>query len=140
MIWITPLTLQEINERARGSLSDHLGIEFTAVDDNSLTATMLIRPHTMQPMGIVHGGASAALAETVGSAAGNYCVDQKKAVCVGIELNINHLRMMRSGLVKATASPLHLGKQTQVWDIRITEESGKLSAIARLTLMVILKK
>ncbi|HLB52960.1 MAG TPA: hotdog fold thioesterase [Chlamydiales bacterium] len=139
MIWTTPITLEELNERAKNSLSDHLGIQFTKIDDHSLTATMPVDFRTLQPVGILHGGASAALAETIGSAAGNYCVDQEKFICVGLELNINHLRMIKSGIITAITTPLHLGKKTQVWEIKITDTNSKLIAISRLTLMVIPK-
>lgn len=139
MIWFSAFTVDEINRRAQNSLSDHLGIQFTKVEANSLTAKMPVISKTMQPIGILHGGASAALAETVASAAGNYCVDQENQVCVGVELNVNHLRMVNSGYVLATATPFHLGKKSQVWEIRITDEKGKLIAISRLTLMVLPK-
>src|SRR3989344_2145815 len=133
-IWVHPLSLEEINRRAKNTLSDHLKIEFIKVGDDHLIARMPIESHTHQPMGIMHGGASAALAETVASAAGNYCVDQSTKICVGLELNINHLRPVRSGFIHAVASPLHLGKTTQVWDIKIHDETKRLVSVARLTL------
>ncbi len=139
-IWITPITLDDINHRARGTLSDHLGIEFTNVGDDHLVATMPIDQRTLQPMGIMHGGASCALAETVGSAAANYCIDQREKVCVGLDININHIRPVRSGIVTAVAKPLHLGKTTQVWEIKIHNEQKQLVSAARLTLAVIGKK
>ena len=134
--WVHPIALDEINRRAKDTLVDHLGIEFVEVGDDFLTARMPIAKEVMQPMGIMHGGASAALAETVASAAANYCVDQKTKVCVGLELNINHIRPMRTGHIDAVAKPLHLGKTTQVWEIKIYEKE-KLVSAARLTLMVI---
>lgn len=139
MIWKTEVSLEEINTRSKNSLSDHLGIEFVDVGDNHLTARMPIAAQVMQPMGIMHGGASAALAETVASAAANYCVDQSKHVCVGLELNINHIRAMRSGYIDAVATPLHLGKTTQVWDIKIYDAEKKIVSISRLTLSVLTK-
>ncbi len=139
-IWTTPISVEEINKRARHSLSDHLGIEFTEIGDEHLTATMPIDPRTVQPMGILHGGASGALAETVGSAAANYCIDQNVKMCVGLELNINHLRQVRIGKVTGVAKPLHLGKTTQVWEIKIYNEERVLVAISRLTMAVIEKK
>src|SRR3989344_7090440 len=138
-IWISPISLEDINKRARNSLSDHLGIEFIEIGDEHLSATMPIDPRTIQPMGILHGGASSALAETVGSAAANYCVDQNTKVCVGLELNINHLRQVRMGKVTAVAKPLHIGKTTHVWEIKIYNEQKQLVAISRLTLVVIEK-
>ena len=139
-IWITPLTLDEINLRADRSLSSHLGIVFTKVGSDFLEASMPVDERTMQPMGIMHGGASCALAETVGSAAANYCVDQKLKVCVGVDININHIRAVRSGIVLATAKPLHLGKSTQVWEIKIVNPAEQLISVARLTMAVIAKR
>ncbi len=140
-IWKTPITLEEVNRRAKNSLSDHLGIEFTDVGDEHLTATMPIDHRTIQPMGVMHGGASCALAETVGSAAANYCVDQTEKVCVGLDININHIRAVRSGgVVTGIARPLHLGNTTQVWEIKIFNELKQLVSISRLTMAVIGKQ
>jgi 1,4-dihydroxy-2-naphthoyl-CoA hydrolase len=136
-MWKSTISLEEINARAKNSLSDHLGITFVEVGDDFLTARMPIASEIMQPMGIMHGGASAALAETVASAAANYCVDPTKKVCVGLELNINHIRPMYSGHIDAIARPLHLGKTTQVWDIKIYEPGHKLVSVSRLTLAVV---
>lgn len=139
-IWKTFFTPEEVNVRAEKSLSDHLGIRFIEVGDDFLIAAMPVDERTIQPMGMLHGGASAALAETVGSAAANYCVDQEAYVCVGLDLNINHLRAIQSGSVKAIAKPFHLGRTTQVWEIKIFNEREELAAISRLTLAVIAKK
>jgi len=139
-IWFMSVTLEEINRRAKQSLSDHLAIEFIEIGNNYLSAKMPVNTRTMQPMGILHGGASCALAETVGSAAANYCIDQEKAVCVGLEINVNHIKSVKDGFVVAKAMPLHLGKTTQVWDIQIRTEALLLVAISRLTLAVLQKK
>jgi 1,4-dihydroxy-2-naphthoyl-CoA hydrolase len=136
MIWKAPVHVDEINHRCRGSMIDYLGIEFTEIGDEYLSAKMPVDTRTHQPMGIVHGGATAALAETVASAAANYCVDPSK-VCVGLDLNINHIRTVSSGFVTAVAKPLHLGKTTQVWEIKITNEHGQLVSAARLTVAVL---
>lgn len=136
-IWITPLLLSEVNERAKESLCSHLEIQFTEVGKDFLKASMPVKKNTMQPMGILHGGASAALAESVGSAAANFCVDQAHKVCVGLELNINHMRAVKEGFVTAVAKPLHLGKTTQVWEIQIYEKDQQRVAVARLTMMVL---
>jgi len=139
-IWITPISIEEINKRARNTLSDHLGIEFTEVGDDHLAASMPVDGRTCQPMGVLHGGASCALAETVGSAAANYCVDQTQKVCVGLDINANHLRPVRVGSsVSAIAKPLHLGKTTQVWEIKIYNESKQLVSVSRLTMAVLTK-
>lgn len=136
MIWKTPVTPQEINERCHSTLVDHLGIEFIEVGAQHMSAKMPVDMRTYQPAGIVHGGATAALAETVASAAANYCVEKGK-VCVGLELNINHIRAVSSGFVTAITSPLHIGKSTQVWEIKVINEEGQLISAARLTLAVI---
>ncbi|HSX10891.1 MAG TPA: hotdog fold thioesterase [Chlamydiales bacterium] len=133
MIWKQPVTVEEINHRCRNTLCDHLGIEFIEIGDDHMTARMPVDRRTHQSMGSVHGGATAALAETVGSAAANYCIDKTK-VAVGLDLNINHIRGVSSGYVTAVAKPLHLGKTTQVWDIRIYNEAKQLISAARLTI------
>lgn len=139
-IWITAVTLEEIHNRSRGSFSDFLGIAFTEIGADFLVATMAIDSSKLQPMGIMHGGVSCALAETVGSAAANFCVDSAKKTCVGLDLNINHLRAVQGGSLKAIAKPLHLGKMTQVWEIKIKNERGELVSIARLTMAVLDKR
>ncbi|MBI5272607.1 MAG: hotdog fold thioesterase [Chlamydiia bacterium] len=139
-IWVTPLDLAELNSRAKNTLSEHLGISFTDVGQDSLTATMPVDVRTVQPMGLLHGGASCALAETVGSAAANYCIDQTQKVCVGLDININHLAPVRSGFVTAIAKPLHLGKTTQVWEIELFNDQKRRIAVSRLTLAILEKK
>jgi 1,4-dihydroxy-2-naphthoyl-CoA hydrolase len=139
-IWITPLTLADANLRARNGLSEHLQIEFVDVGPDFLTARMPVGPFTLQPLGSLHGGASAALAETVGSVAANYCVDQAVKMCLGLDLNINHVRPVMTGWVDAVARPLHLGKTTQVWDIKIHSHEKKLIAVGRLTVAVIVRR
>ncbi|MBX7067635.1 MAG: hotdog fold thioesterase [Parachlamydiales bacterium] len=136
MIWKIPVTAEEINQRCRGTLVDHLGIEFMEVGDQHMTARMPVDARTCQPAGIVHGGATAALAETVASAAANYCVEKGK-ICVGLDLNINHIRAVNAGFVIAVTKPLHIGKSTQVWEIKISNEGGQLVSAARLTIAVI---
>ncbi len=139
-IWATAITVEEINRRCRDTLSDHLGIEFVEIGDEHLSARMPIDRRTIQPMGILHGGASCVLAETVGSAAANYCVDQKLKVCVGLDININHIRSVGIGNVLGIARPFHLGKTTQVWEIKIYDEQKQLVAVSRLTMAVLDKK
>jgi len=139
-IWSSPISLDELNRRCRNTLCDHLGIEFIEISDDSLSAQMPIDQRTKQPMGILHGGASCALAETVGSAAANYCVDQNVKVCVGLEINVNHLRPVNIGNVVGVARPIHLGKTTQVWEIKIYDDRKQLNAVSRLTMAVIDKK
>lgn len=135
-IWSGTPTIIMANERARESMSEYLGIEFTEIGDDFLVAKMPVDHRTKQPIGIMHGGASCVLAETVGSTAANYCVDQKEFYCVGLDINTNHIRSMREGFVVAVAKPFHLGRTTQVWSIDIKDEAGKLVSVNRLTMMV----
>jgi len=135
-IWQYPVTLVGMKERGAGTMSAHLGIEFTEFGDDYLCATMPVDERTKQPLGLLNGGASCALAETVGSTAANYCVDQATHFCVGMDINANHVRAVRKGLVTATAKPIHLGSKSQVWEIRICNAGGALVCLARLTMMV----
>ena len=129
-------SLDALNEMCRGTAMEPLGIVFTAMGPDWLRATMPVDQRTHQPYGLLHGGASVLLAETLGSSAGMLCVGEGEA-CVGIEINANHLRGVREGLVTGTARPLHVGRQTQVWDIRIEDDRQRLVCVSRLTLAVI---
>ncbi|HTO15062.1 MAG TPA: hotdog fold thioesterase [Edaphocola sp.] len=140
MIWFNGLpALEMLNNMRKGNLGEHLGIEFVKVDDQTVTARMPVDHRTVQPFGLLHGGASAALAETVGSVAAWLCVNPEKQACVGIEINCNHLKGKRNGWVYATARPFHIGASTQVWEIRIEDEKNRLVCISRLTLAVVRK-
>lgn len=136
-IWFKQITPQQLNSRGHNTLSDFLGIEFTEVGDNYLVATMPVNQRTKQPIGILHGGANVVLAETVASTAANAVVDLERFYCVGLEINANHIRSVNEGLVTATTQPLHLGKSTHVWEIKITNEAGKTTCISRMTASVI---
>ena len=131
-----PLDLDALNAMSQGTAMEPLGIVFTEIGPDYLRATMPVDARTHQPYGLLHGGASALLAETVGSTAGMLAVEEGKG-CVGIEINANHLRAVRGGTVTATARPLHVGRQTQVWDIRIEDGDARLVCVSRLTLAVI---
>lgn len=135
-IWKKNLTLKQLNDFCKNCAVAHLGIEFTAQGDDWLEAGMPVDQRTTQPMGLLHGGISAALAETVASTAGFCCVAENQAV-VGVEINANHLRAVRQGNVYAKASPIRLGKTLQVWQIDIRDEQDKLCCVSRLTLSVI---
>jgi 1,4-dihydroxy-2-naphthoyl-CoA hydrolase len=126
-----------VNEYSKGSMLSHLGIEFVEIGEDSVKATMPVDQRTIQPMGLLHGGASVALAESLGSYAATLCVDTSRYACVGLEINANHIRAVRSGLVTGTARPLHIGRRTQVWEIRIEDEAQRLSCVARLTMAVV---
>lgn len=134
-IWKREFTLETLNNTSSNTLMAHLDICYTQFDESSLTASMPVNSNTHQPLGMLHGGASVALAESVGSLAANMCVD-KESFCVGLEINANHIRAVRSGFVYAVASPLHLGATTQVWDIRINDDKQRLVCISRLTVAV----
>lgn len=128
--------LEQLNALSEGTAMQPLGIVFTEIGPDYLRATMPVDARTRQPHGLLHGGASVLLAETVGSTAGMLCCGDDER-CVGIEINANHLAGVRSGTVAATARPLHVGGRTQVWEIRIEDEIGRLICVSRLTLAVI---
>ena len=129
-------TLDGLNALSDGTAMQPLGIVFTEIGPDYLRATMPVDARTRQPYGLLHGGASVLLAETLGSSAGNLCTPEGR-VCVGIEINANHLSAVREGIVTGTARPLHVGGRTQVWEIRIEDDQGRLACISRLTLAVI---
>ena len=136
MIWKKALSLEDFHKKQKNSMSAFLKITFTEVGKDFLKATMPVEVITKQPYGLLHGGANAVLAETVASAAANYCIEDPSLVAVGVELNVNHLKAVKEGEIEAKASPLHIGKKTQVWQIEIFQKKV-LTAISRLTLMVI---
>ncbi|MCF8381980.1 MAG: hotdog fold thioesterase [Chlorobium sp.] len=140
-IFTVPVTPEEINETQiiDGQMARHLGIEMTEVGPDYMTAKMPVDHRTIQRIGILHGGASLALAETIGSIAASYCVDRERCYIVGQEINANHIRPVREGFVFATATPLHLGKSSQVWDIKIRNEGKKLVCVSRFTVAVLRK-
>jgi len=131
------VSLKEINLWCKNTASEALGIEFIEIGSDYLIAKMPVDHRTHQPAGLLHGGASVLLAETLGSVAGNLCVDRSTQACVGVEINANHLRSVRSGYVYGKVSSLHLGRSSQVWEIRISDPEEKLVCISRLTLAVI---
>jgi 1,4-dihydroxy-2-naphthoyl-CoA hydrolase len=136
-IWFAKPSLEALTAGQAGLLSAHLGIEFTEWGDDYLRGTMPVEPRTRQPMGFLHGGASMALAETLGSVAANYAVDPAKFRCLGQEINGNHLRPVTDGLVTGTARPIHLGSRSQVWGIEIRDPRERLVCISRLTVAVV---
>ena len=137
MAFRAPVDLAAVNAHAAVTLVSHLGIVITEAGDDWLRGTMPVDARTVQPYGILHGGASVALAETLGSVAGNLCVDTSKEMVVGLEINANHVRAMRGGRVTGTARALHVGRSTQLWEIRIENDEGKLVCVSRLTLAVV---
>jgi 1,4-dihydroxy-2-naphthoyl-CoA hydrolase len=136
-IWYQAFTLEQLRELHANTLDQQLGISFSDFGDDWLAATMPVDARTRQPFGLLHGGASAALAESVGSVAGNLCVDPKQYRCVGQSIVANHVRGARDGLVTGTARALHLGRRSQVWQIDIRDPGGALVCMSTLTLAVV---
>jgi 1,4-dihydroxy-2-naphthoyl-CoA hydrolase len=136
-IWFRPFTLDEIQSYSRGTMAEHLDMRITEIGPDFLRGTLPVDHRTTQPFGLLHGGASVALAETLGSIAAQHCVDLERFRCVGLEINANHVRAARSGRVTGTARPVHLGRRSQVWEIRIDDEAGKLVCVSRLTIAVL---
>ena len=137
-IWHRRPTLAELNS-VKNTMIDYLGIEMIELGDDFIKARMPVDHRTHQPMGLLHGGASVALAETLGSTGAMFCVDLAKFNVVGLEINANHIRSVRDGWVIGTARPLHRGRTTQLWEIRITDAADKLVCISRLTMAVLEK-
>jgi 1,4-dihydroxy-2-naphthoyl-CoA hydrolase len=136
-IWKQDFTLDQLNASNANTLAGTLGMQYTEIGDDFIRGTMPVDARTHQPYGLLHGGASVALAETLGSLAGMLSVDASKELVVGLDINANHVRGVTSGHVVGTARPIHQGRTTQVWEIRIEDEAGKLVCISRLTLAVI---
>lgn len=135
-IWFTRPTLTQLNHAAP-NLNSLLGIEFTTIGDDFLCARMPVDERTRQPMGLLHGGASVALAETLGSTGAWLCIDPAQRAIVGLEINANHIRSVREGFVTGTAKPLHRGQTTQLWEIHITDAAERLVCVSRLTIAVL---
>ena len=136
-IWKQSINLDRINSWNRNTLVEHLGMQVTEVGDEHVRGTMPVDVRTKQPFGLLHGGASVALAESLGSLAANLVLESDKEMAVGLDINANHVRAATSGFVTGTARPLHLGRSTQVWEIRIVDEGDQLVCISRLTMAVV---
>ena len=138
MIWFKKdLAIQDLAGLGKGTMGDYIGIELTEVGTDYLKARMPVDHRTKQPYGLLHGGASCVLAETIGSIASSLVIDQEKFICVGLEINANHVRSAREGFVTGIATPLHLGSTTHVWDIRIKDEKDKLVCMSRHTVAIL---
>ncbi|HEY3644464.1 MAG TPA: hotdog fold thioesterase [Gammaproteobacteria bacterium] len=136
-IWFKPFSVDDLNAYQQQTLVSHLGIRYVEVGDDFLSATMPVDQRTKQPAGILHGGASVALAETLGSTGANLVLDRDKKLAVGLDINANHIRAMREGTVKGTARALHIGSTTQVWEIKIVDEQERLVCVSRITMAVL---
>lgn len=139
-IWNKPFSAGELNQFISNLMPGFLGVKFTEVGEDYLSATMPINERTRQPAGFLHGGASAALAETMGSIGAWMCIDREKKQCFGLEINANHVRGAKEGLVYATTRPLHTGRSTHVWEIKITNEKKQLVCISRITIAILDKR
>ncbi|MEI8279743.1 MAG: hotdog fold thioesterase [Bacteroidota bacterium] len=141
VIWKSyDISIENLNALCIGTMGEILNIKFIGIGDNYLKATMPVNDNSRQTYGLLHGGASAALAETVGSIASSLCIDLEKKMCVGIEINCNHVRGKKEGIITATAEPLYIGATSHVWDIKIRDEREKLICVSRLTVAVLNKK
>jgi 1,4-dihydroxy-2-naphthoyl-CoA hydrolase len=137
-IWFNKsLSVEEIKPISKNTMGEYIGIELTEIGENYIKGRMPVDHRTQQPFGLLHGGASAALAETLGSIASAFVIDQSNFFCVGLEINANHIRGAKQGFVFGTATPLHLGRTTHVWDIKIHDEHEKLVCVSRLTVAIL---
>jgi 1,4-dihydroxy-2-naphthoyl-CoA hydrolase len=139
MIWFKEYTPDGLNNRPKNHLGAVLDIKFLEVGDNYLKATMPVDERTHQPAGILHGGASVVLAETLGSMSSLMCIDGNKSIAVGLEINANHLRPVSRGLVTGICTPIHIGAKTHIWDIKMYNDKGKMNCISRLTVAILPK-
>lgn len=136
-IWFKKFTVDDLNQRGKNTMADFLGIHFTAIGEDTLTATMSATPRIKQPLGIVHGGANVVLAETIASTGANLVVDIDKFYCVGLEINANHIRPVTEGLITGITRPIHIGRTTQIWLIDMYNEAGKQTCVSRMTASVV---
>lgn len=136
-IWFRPHTLADLNATRAGTMMEHLGIEYTASGPDFLEARMPVDERTRQPYGLLHGGASLVLAETLGSYGAGLTVDPDRLLVVGQEINANHLRSVTHGHVTGTATPIHLGSRSQVWSIEIRDDRGRLVCVSRMTMALL---
>jgi 1,4-dihydroxy-2-naphthoyl-CoA hydrolase len=140
MIWKKPIDLEVLNQWHNNTMQRHLGIEFIDAGDDFLKARMPVDHRTRQPEGLLHGGANVVLAESLGSAASVLCIDAEEYFVVGLEINANHIRSVRDGYVTGITQPIHLGRSTQVWEIKIYDDQNRLSCISRITNAILKKK
>jgi len=141
MIWFDKeLSVEKLRPLGPNTMAAHIGIEWTEVGEDFIRAKMPVDNRTNQPYGLLHGGASCVLAETLGSVASAMVIDHSKLYCVGIEINANHIRGVREGYVTGIVTPLHLGSTTHVWDIKIYNEKEKLVCVSRLTVAILMRK
>ena len=139
-IWFNKsLSLDDLNPLSPNTMAEYLGMQWVALGEDYIKMRMPVDDRTRQPYGLLHGGASCALAETIGSVASHFVIDPDRAICVGLDINANHVRGVRGGYITATCTPLHIGASTHVWDIKIHDEREKLVCISRLTVAILRK-
>lgn len=138
-IWKIKPELETVQKMSAKAMGGHIGMQIIEIGDDYVRGTLPIDHRTVQPWGRLHGGASVVLAEELGSTAANLCLDPNEAFAVGLDINANHLRGVTSGTVTGTARPVHIGRSTQVWEIRIEDDRGQLVCISRLTMAVVSK-
>ena len=136
-IWFQPVRLEDIHHLQKNTMMETIGIEFTEIGEDYIKGKMPVDHRTHQPYGILHGGASIALAETLGSVASHLCIDSDKYKSVGLEVNGNHIRPVSSGFVYGTARPIHIGRKTHIWEIKIENDEGRLVCVSRLTVAIV---
>ena len=139
-LWFKNYTLSDLNNLSKNTMLEHLDIQMVEIGDDYLKATMPVDHRTVQPIGLLHGGASVTLAESLGSIAATMTLNPQKQYCVGLEINANHIRSVRQGRVTGITKPVHIGKTTQVWEIKIYNDNDKLVCISRITLAILNKK
>lgn len=138
-MWFKEFTPELLNSRPTNHIGALLGIKFTEITADQISATMPVDERTHQPAGILHGGASVVLAETLGSIASYMCIDPEKHIAVGLEVNANHIRPVASGFVTGICKPLHIGAKTHIWEIKLYNDRGKMSCVSRLTVAILPK-
>lgn len=136
MIWHQPVSIENLNAFGIVNMMKHLGIEFTDIGDDFISARMPVDSRTQQPMGLLHGGASVALAETLGSTAANLCLDPSRHYALGLEINANHIKGVTNGYVYGTTHPVHIGKSTHIWSIEIKDDNNRIICISRITMAI----
>jgi 1,4-dihydroxy-2-naphthoyl-CoA hydrolase len=140
-IWFNKsLSIEQVKPISKGTMAEYIGIELTEIGENYIKGRMPVDHRTQQPYGLLHGGASATFAETLGSIASAFVIDYSNFICVGLEINANHIRGVKQGFVYGTASALHIGSTTHVWDIKIYDEQEKLICVSRLTVAILKRK
>lgn len=139
MLWYKNYTIDDLQKFIPNTILEHIGIEITELTDNSVSGKMPVDRRTIQPAGILHGGSSVVLAESLGSIASVLVINQEKQICVGLEINANHVRPVSKGFVYGTATPIHIGGKTHIWEIKIVNEQRKLVCISRLTMALLPK-